>query len=166
MSGRVYTLADAQVSPCGLFRYSLRRAWVVNPERWLMWVMLNPSTADGTKDDPTIRRCVGFAERWGYHGIIVENLYAFRATEPRDLKRAEEPVGSENDAAIFRSAAKARRVVCAWGQRGPKQVRTQEVARLLDGYSTYAMGFTKHNYPRHPLMLPNNTRPEFWWFLK
>lgn len=86
----------AGISECGTYRYWLCREWSPGLDS-LVWLMLNPSTADATQDDPTIRRCMGFARRWGYGGITVVNLYAYRATNPRDLLTAADPVGPEND---------------------------------------------------------------------
>src|SRR5437870_4841901 len=106
---------SAVISPCGKFRYRLTRQWGEGAA--LPFVMLNPSTADAEQDDPTIRKCVGFAKRMGYDGIEVVNLYAYRATKPADLKKAGYPRGPENDrhieAALVESHANS--VICAWG---------------------------------------------------
>jgi len=112
---------SAVISPCGLYRYRLSRQWT-EPSYSLAFVMLNPSTADAEVDDPTIRRCIGFARREGYGGIEVVNLYAFRATSPDDLWKAKDPCGPENEGHLI-SIARASvgygtPIVCAWGAHG------------------------------------------------
>src|SRR5262245_19133112 len=100
--GDLFQTKEALISPCGLYRYWLTRTWD-NSLRRVCWVMLNPSTADAEQDDPTIRRCVGFARSWGAGGIIVVNLFAFRASDPKALLRAADPVGPDNDGHILKS---------------------------------------------------------------
>lgn len=156
--------AYAEVSDCERYRYTLERAWASDP-RYLLWVMLNPSTADAYKDDPTIRRCVGFAKAMGYTGILVGNLYALRSPNPKALRRPPgwiDVVGPENNRWLRKLASRAERVICAWGQPGPDANRWQDVRALLLPHMTYAMGFTKGGHPRHPLMLPNATKAEAW----
>ena len=97
----------------GHYRYMLGRQWGAPP--FLLWMMLNPSTADATEDDPTIRRCSGFAKHWGFGGLVVVNLFAFRATNPADLRAAEQPIGPENDRHLVNAARSCPRVVAAWG---------------------------------------------------
>lgn len=150
----------ATLSACGLYRYQLWRRWdsalpAVN------WIMLNPSTADASEDDPTIRRCVGFAKAWGYGGIVVTNLFAFRATDPRDMKKAADPVGPENDDAIVATAAGAGLVVCAWGAHGVHLGRSGEVLAMLfcGSVKTTALKLTSAGEPCHPLYLPGELRP-------
>jgi hypothetical protein len=154
----------AVISDCRRYRYTLERAWATAP-RYLMWVMLNPSTADAEKNDNTIRRCIGFAKQLGYTGILVGNLYALRATNPKELRtppRGIDAVGPLNDRWLRMLAARTERVICAWGQTGPDKQRWQDVRALLLPHMLYTMGFTKAGQPRHPLMLPNETRPEVW----
>ena len=147
----------AIISDCGKYRYTLERAWSRDP-RYLMYIMLNPSTADAEKDDPTIRRCIGFAKLLGYDGILVGNLYAFRATNPKELRNQGNIVGPDNDKHLLALANRAQQIVCAWGQPGPEIWRARDVRQLLS-YPLYALGFTKGGYPRHPLMLPKTARP-------
>lgn len=154
----------AIISECGVYRYELRRDW--NPQKpRVAFVMLNPSTADAEKDDPTIRRCVGFAGRWGYGGLIVVNLFAFRATDPDNLKKAQrkgfDVVGSENDTCIKEAIAEADCVVAAWGIHGGPTLRALEVSRFLPE-STIAITTTAKGYPSHPLMLAYDLKPERW----
>jgi hypothetical protein len=133
----------------------------------LFFVMLNPSTADGTVDDPTIRRCVGFATRNGYGSIQVFNLFAFRATHPEDLKAAGYPVGPDNDTDMVADIGRfmdqqpwpgAHKIVCAWGAGARDPVvrdRAIEVTNLLTrcGWPLHALAWTADGIPRHPLML-------------
>lgn len=115
-----YLDQGAYLSACGTYRYGLWRRWApldLSPLNWAMFIGLNPSTADGSEDDPTIRRCVAYAKMWGYRGLLMANLFAFRATEPADMLRAADPVGPSNDSALMGYARMARIAVAAWGQR-------------------------------------------------
>lgn len=146
--------ASAVVSPCGTYRYSLVRRWEPGP--LLPVVMLNPSTADAVADDPTIRRVVGFAKRDGWAGVVVVNLYALRATDPRELRRHADPVGPDNDDHIRAAVAGSRLAVVAWGaNEGPNAERAAEVLAMLTAAGAYpcAWGLTKGGSPRHPLYL-------------
>lgn len=105
---------DAELSECGEYRYRLSRIWD-EAKKPLTFIMLNPSTADAELDDPTIRRCMGFAEREQAGGVVVVNLYGFRATKPFDLFQATDPIGPGNDRALKRAARQAKSIVCAWG---------------------------------------------------
>jgi hypothetical protein len=156
----------ALVSDCGRYRYSLTRRWAPGTSaadgNALVFVMLNPSTADATKDDPTIRKCMGFARRLGRGGIVVVNLFAWRATDPADLWRASaaghDVVGFANDAAIRGALRTSADVVLAWGAQPAARVRTRvrEVLELveLEGKSALCLGVSADGSPRHPLMLP------------
>lgn len=159
----VYTERAAVLSPCGTYRYTLTRVWDQFAP-CVLWVMLNPSRADHTEDDATIRKCVGFARRWGSAGSIeVVNLYAFRATDPRDLERAGRPIGPENDAHIREAIACADAIVCAWGAHEPKDsLRPSALRRLMSdaGRSADCLGRAKNGQPRHPLMLSYDTPRE------
>lgn len=147
----------ADISDDGLYRYSLTRSWGANP--WATFIMLNPSTADGTEDDPTIRRCLGFARSWGLDGITVVNLFAYRATDPDDLAAAHKAgvdvVGPENRTSILACTQLASGpIVAAWGA-GPaalRQLIAQRVRTLPSGLQCLAL--TKAGGPRHPLYLP------------
>lgn len=153
-------MGNAVISDCGKFRYILRRSW--NAARPVLgYVMLNPSTADAEKDDPTIRKCIGFADRLGYGAIVVTNLYAFRATSPADLKRAAYPVGPENDEFVAKAAREARDVICAWGANARGLVRPTETLRILAsvGRPPLALRILPCGTPSHPLMLPYTCAP-------
>lgn len=149
-------LRSADFSPCRSYRYALRRTW--DPARpAVLFVMLNPSTADAERDDPTIRRCVGFAQAWGFGGLVVGNLFAFGATRPADLRAAAEPVGPENDRWLAALAREAGLVVAAWGNDGRHRGRDAAVLRLLG--TAHSLGTTRSGAPRHPLRLPAGLVP-------
>lgn len=143
----------------GDYRYRLWREVDPRCKGRVVFVMLNPSTADGSTDDPTIRRCMGFAGRGGFGELVVVNLYALRATNPREILTAEAPVGPLNDDAICAESAVGDLVVAAWG--APFHDRIAERARhveqlLARTVDLHALGTTKHGHPRHPLYLPNS----------
>lgn len=149
----------AEFSPCRLYRYALWRIW--DPAAGTVnFIGLNPSTADEQVDDPTIRRCIGFARDWGYGGLVMTNLSAFRATKPAVMKTAAEPVGRDNDSWLMRVAAEARVVVAAWGNDGAYLGRDHQVRRLMP--SLHCLDLTKRGRPRHPLYLPAELLPRPW----
>ena len=131
------------------YRYALWRWWARRP--FAMFIGLNPSTADETNDDPTIRRCVGFASRWDYGGIIMTNLFAVRATDPREMMQDPEPIGPDNDTWILKLSKQAGIIIAAWGARGGHLHRDKAVCNLLSNLK--CLGITKDGYPRHPLYL-------------
>lgn len=116
-------------------------------------VMLNPSTADATKDDPTIRRCIGFAVRERFGGVEILNLFAFRATAPADLKAAADPVGPDNDQHLRDLFARHRTILAAWGAHGAHLGRAEAIIRLAAnrGTTLTCLGRTARGHPRHPL---------------
>jgi hypothetical protein len=140
---------SAIISADGVYRYELRRIWGAAPI--CGWIMLNPSMADADVDDPTIRRCVGFAKAWGYGGIVVRNLYALRATDPKELWKHRSPAGTDNDSYLL-DAVDDPVTVCAWGAHGR---RGDAVINALSdaGAALYHLGLTKAGKPRHPLYL-------------
>jgi hypothetical protein len=147
----------AMISEDGRYRYSLERVWdAAKPTA--VFIMLNPSTADANADDPTIRRCRGFAQALGYGGFVVGNLFAYRATDPGALLDVADPVGPENDATILQLAARGDgRIICAWGTGGALKQRGRAVTLMLRdaGYETMRIGApTAGGNPRHPLYLP------------
>lgn len=150
---------EAVISDCGLYRYSLVRHWGDEGTNRLNMIMLNPSTADADLDDPTIRRCVSFAKGFGYHGLVVTNLFALRATDPKELYRSQDPVGPDNDRAVLDIAKFYGQAVCAWGAHGVYTRRDGVVRALLDecGVKTFALGLTKDGQPRHPLYLKSDS---------
>jgi hypothetical protein len=158
---------SARISDCGLYRYSLVRRWELNSKPPAQFVMLNPSTADADLDDPTIRRCVGFARALGCGGIIVVNLYGFRATKPADLWRAADPVGPDADdflrVVARRSVSEGAPLIAAWGANAkPERVREAHEVIASAGAHLTALGVTKGGAPRHPLYLPATAAPTPW----
>lgn len=123
--------------------------------------MLNPSTADEVANDPTVERCERRARMWGYRRLIVTNLFAFRATDPRDMKAAIDPVGAENDAAILAAAEVSDLVLCAWGTHGNHLRRADRVRALLDSQRVRlkCLRMAKGGAPCHPLYLPYELEP-------
>lgn len=138
----------------GVYRYRLWRVWDPDLPR-VLWVMLNPSTADAQTLDPTIRKCIGFSQRWAMGALEVVNLFALKATDPQVMLKHPAPEGPENDDRILAAAAEARLIVCAWGAHGFHRDRAQHVEALLRGagHSLTALAFTKGHpvQPRHPL---------------
>jgi hypothetical protein len=124
-----------------------------DPLSYVNFVLLNPSTATATEDDPTIRRCIGFAERWGYPSLVVTNLFALRSTDPRALRTSRAPVGPDNDHWLMKSAMGADRIVAAWGNHGRYLKRGAKVLWLGLPRPVYCFGLTKVGEPKHPLYL-------------
>jgi len=154
---------SALFDPTMRYRYYLRRTWQAGRSH-VLFVMLNPSVADRYFDDATIRKCMAFARRWNYGGIEVVNLFALRATDPRELRRAEDPVGPDNDRQILIAVRKSSGpIIFAWGANGNFKARDQAVLHLLRSYSeAQCLGFTKSHQPKHPLYLPLSTSAELF----
>lgn len=155
---------SAELSPCGRYRYLLTRT-LPTGRGVCLFVMLNPSTADHTIDDQTIRQCLGFTETWGYRRLEVVNLFAWRATMPRDMYAAIDPIGPDGDEWILRAARSANLIVCAWGEHGRHRGRGDDVRALLRDHShaVHHLGLTKgHRQPRHPLYLARETALREW----
>jgi hypothetical protein len=141
-----------------LYRYVLWRHWsmtgLADGGRFVAFVGLNPSTADETTDDPTIRKCRGFAERWGFARMAMVNLFALRATDPRVMKKHPEPVGPENDIHLVNIAINCDLLVFAWGKDGRHRGRDREVVALLHSASARALRLNGDGSPAHPLYQP------------
>lgn len=181
----------ALFSEDGRYRYRLERDGLGGgyPLRPVNVILLNPSTADAERDDPTIRRCMGFARQWGYDRLVVTNLFAYRATNPSWLRRSEAPVGERilppfnldravpvmrssppggiverNDLEIMRAAREAELVVVAWGAYAAASVRAPHVAAMLveAGIKPMAFGVTIEGHPKHPLYLRGDTALRPW----
>lgn len=147
---------DAIFSDDRRYRYALSRVW--DPSKpMMMFIGLNPSTADETKLDPTMRRVVGFADREGYGGFWMGNLFAFRATDPLDMKASFEPVGPGNDDWLSTMARWCDVIVCGWGTHGGWLGRDEAVLKLLDGRQLKALKITAKGFPSHPLYLKADT---------
>lgn len=152
-----YRDADAVVSACGQYRYHLWRIWDAGLPV-MVFVMQNPSTADATDDDPTIRRCVGFAKRDGFGGISVRNVFALRATDEREILTHPDPFGPENESHLLaaRSVSLMTKLVVAWGNRlGKKKSRHSDAYKQAACACSvaYCLGVTKGGDPRHPLFV-------------
>ena len=161
MSGDLFLRKGARFSVCKKYRYDLFRIW--KPEKpYAMFLMLNPSTADETVNDPTVERCQRYAQSWGYGGLHVCNLFAWRTTDPAVMMAADEPVGPENDLSILEIASPAGIVVCGWGNHGSHLNRSQEVLNLLriNGIVPYALALTIQKEPGHPLYLKKSLKPK------
>lgn len=153
----------AEFSGCRAYRYTLWREWDASLPT-VNFVGLNPSTATETVDDPTIRRCVRFAQDWGYGRLFVTNIFAFRATDPADMKRAADPIGPDNGRWLRETARSAGLVIAAWGAHGEWRGRGPYVLTRLqvDGIAVHCLGVTKDGHPKHPLYLRADTRPILW----
>jgi hypothetical protein len=139
------------------YRYSLWRAWSAYHPR-ILFVLLNPSTANEQKNDPTIRRCMGFAQAWNSGSMEVVNLFAYRATNYRDLFNISDPVGPENNRFLMQALERCSTVVLGWGTRGTLLSRDRQVMSLLAGRNDlHCLGITKDGQPRHPLYVKGNT---------
>jgi hypothetical protein len=144
--------SEAVFSADGTYRYLLVRRWATGPPT-MTFLMLNPSTATAAADDPTIRRCIGFARREGCSALAVVNLFGLRATDPRELSGHADPVGPANDRLIWETCEPGRLVVAAWGVFGRLAGRAETVTGLLAerGVDLMCLGVTKNGAPRHPL---------------
>lgn len=165
----------ADLSSCGSYRYELTRSF--NPQDLLgrlgpltigqpcVFIMLNPSTADATEDDPTLRRCVGFAKREGFFELVVVNLFALRSADPRALKSHPDPIGPRNDDALLKAAQGAGLVVAAWGANPFAVDRANDVSEGLLSWGVEeikCLGVNADGSPRHPLYTPGLTKLETW----
>lgn len=142
----------ATFSPCRQYRYALWRKWGDEPP--VNVIGLNPSKADETEDDNTIRLCIARAKDYGAGGLLMTNLFAYRTTYPVEMKRQRDPVGPENDLALLAAVRMSAPVVCAWGCDGDYRARAWTVKRLLKAYTLHAIKVTKQGHPCHPLRLP------------
>lgn len=154
---------SAVLSKCGKYRYSLTRIWDVTLPR-VLFIMLNPSTADAEINDPTIRRCMGFAKDWGYGGIYVVNLFALRATNPKDLLGYTFVVGIQNEVWFRAMSDLSDLVVCAWGNSpilDKLQKRLDHTWKPLSWINKPLnyLELSKDGTPKHPLYLPKNLTP-------
>ena len=152
----------AKLSACRQDRFALWRTWDESLPR-VMFIGLNPSTADENTDDPTLVRCMNFAKAWGYGGVCTANLFAYRATQPADMKKAADPVGARNDYWLRKLARDAALVVAAWGNDGAFLERSAQVRAMLPGLQCLKVNGSGE--PAHPLyqradVTPIPYRPE------
>lgn len=151
-------IREASVSDCGQYRYSLSRNWG-DGQKTILFIGLNPSIADASIDDPTVRRLIGFCKQWGYDGFSVCNLFAYRATEPKDMMSAADPIGETNDEILLGLASGADKIVFCWGSLGGFNDRSALLANKLKDFKskTYVFGHNKNGEPKHPLYLSYKT---------
>ena len=150
-------LRDAILSEDRKYRYILSRTWD-ETKPTVLFIGLNPSTADENEDDSTIRRCINFARSWGYGGILMANLFAYRATNPRKLYSEQDPIGSDNDFYIKEYADKSEMIIACWGNHGRFNNRSQRVYNLIG--SLNCLDTNKNGEPKHPLYIRSDTRPK------
>lgn len=146
-------IKSAVLSPCGKYRYSLKRVWDES-KRMLSWICLNPSTADAESEDNSSRRMINFTRSWGYGGLVLGNAFAYRATNPKELLTAADPVGPDNNDHLKQLKGD---IIVAWGASVPFD-RDQTVCGLLARRNLYCLGVTKKGYPRHPLYAPSSSK--------
>ncbi len=155
------TSSGARFSSCRRWRTLLWRRWDASRPA-ANFLMLNPSTADELQLDPSCTRARHYAERWGYGALIVTNVFAWRATDPAEMKAAPDPVGRGNDAAILRAASEAAIVVCAWGNHGAHLERSKKILRLLKDVDLHVLKMNGGGEPAHPLYLRAALKPKRW----
>jgi hypothetical protein len=152
--------SGAEFSRCRRWRYLLWRRWD-EAKPAANFLMLNPSTADEVKLDPSCTRARNYAEKWGYGALVVTNIFAWRATDPEEMKAVRDPVGRGNDAAILRAARECAIVVCAWGNHGAHLGRADEIVAFLLSRNV-KLNYLRRNgagHPAHPLYLPGTLKP-------
>lgn len=150
---------DAIISQCKKYRYTLMRRWD-KTKPLVGFIGLNPSTADANQDDPTIRRCRNFSKSWGYGGMIMVNLFAFRATDPKVMKAHDEPVGDSNDFFLNYVDEQCPLVVACWGNHGSHLDRDLAVYNMMSGLD--CLKVSKSGQPAHPLYLKADLKPKMY----
>ncbi|MBT8412519.1 MAG: DUF1643 domain-containing protein [Octadecabacter sp.] len=167
MITRTHTKGDAPstavYSDCERYRYSLTRVWDDTGGK-VSFIMLNPSTATEVQNDPTVERCERRARALGFGAFRVTNIFAWRDTDPRNMRAAADPVGPDNDAAIMDAVNWADQVICAWGTHGAHMARGPRVETLLRdaGKPLYHLGLSKAGHPKHPLYIAYTQQPQVW----
>lgn len=156
-------IKGAIISDCKKYRYSLWRTWDETKPK-VLFIMLNPSTADENIDDPTIRRCISFAKDWGYGSLVVGNLFALRATDPKELLNSEDPMGCDNIVYLNKMYDECDLIVCAWGNSGIvnkicKKFKEYEPLTNAPVDLSY-IDLAKDGTPKHPLYLKKELKPK------
>lgn len=153
----------AVYSDCEKYRYSLTRTWDIGGQKAL-FIMLNPSTATEVQNDPTVERCERRSRTLGFGAFQVTNIFAWRDTDPKNMRAAKEPVGEHNDATILNGCDWADQVICAWGSHGEHLDRGRIMEALLRKIDMplYQLGITKAGHPKHPLYISYAQQPELW----
>lgn len=155
--------STAIYSDCERYRYALTRTWDAQGKR-VLFVMLNPSKATEVQNDPTVERCERRARALGFGAFQVTNIFAWRDTDPFQMRKAAEPVGPENDKVIRDGAAWADQIIAAWGTHGAHLGRGPQTEVLLrqTGKPLYSLGLSKHGHPKHPLYISYAQKPVLW----
>ena len=153
----------AKISKDGSYRYTLERRWGDTSDSRVFFVMLNPSTADGQVDDNTVTRCINYARRWGYGGLLVGNLFALRSTDPQLVRRDPcAAIGPLNDMYLRKMSRRADLTIVAWGVIGGEfRGRISDVLTTI-GSDILCIGTTQDGHPRHPLYAPKDAPLEQW----
>lgn len=156
----VELIKDALISDCGRFRYYLLRQWATY-RPLLVFVLLNPSKADAFVDDRTLAKCMAFAYSLSYDGVLILNAYAYRATDPEDLREAGYPVGPMNDDILRAMLPGQPMVICGWGANARGKERPAEVLQIIreSGCTPHALRLLADGTPEHPLYLPSTCKP-------
>lgn len=147
---------SAVISPCHQYRYELRRVWDAT-KPLVLFICLNPSTADAKVEDNTSRVCINYAKKWGYGGLLIGNLFAYRSTDKSALYKVSDPVGPENDKWLKRIQSQAALVVCAWSDSGAFNNRDKEVLAFLK--EPHCLVKLKSGRPGHPLYKRGDLKP-------
>ena len=150
----------AEFSPCRTYRYTLWReieGWQY--KGYVLYIMCNPSTVDENVEDPTVAKCLHWALKWGYGGICVANIFAFRSTDPKCMKAAADPIGPENDAWLQKLSDEAKFIIVAWGKVGDFKGRPAQVMEYLPREKLHCLKVTKDGQPQHPLYIKNDITP-------
>ena len=149
-------ISTAEFSPCRIWRYQLKRQWQEG-DRFVSFIGLNPSTADESKNDPTVTRCVNYATEWGYDGMFMLNIFAYRATDPKDMKAFQSPIGEYNDAWLKKTVKESEVAIACWGTHGSYMNRGKAVVSMIPDLK--CLKITKAGHPSHPLYLKKSLKP-------
>lgn len=149
---------DAIIDSSGTYRYMLMRHWGEG-KRFVNFILLNPSTADHTEDDPTVRSCISIAQNNGFDGLYITNTFAFRATLPTDLKKSSDPFGPENEKFLKKYNDLCDMTIVAWGNHGSFLGGAEKVLEIFQDVPLHCLVQNKSGFPKHPLYVRRNTRP-------
>ena len=149
---------NAIIDDSGMYRYMLMRQWGKG-NRFINFILLNPSTADHEKDDPTVKACIAIAQNNGFDGVYITNLFAFRATQPKDLKQATDPIGPENETYLLKYNQLSEKTIVAWGNHGSFFGGAKRVLDLFSKKTLYCLVKNKSGTPKHLLYVKRDTFP-------
>ncbi len=160
---KTWIQSSAIFSPCEKYRYVLHRQLSENNDATCLFIMLNPSTADAHKNDPTVERCERFTREWGYTNLVVCNIFALRSTDPKSLYSHDDPIGPNNNGWILEESEKAKLIVCAWGNHGQFMHRGMDVLIMLKHRDNLRyLTLNKSGQPKHPLYIKADTKLQRW----